>query len=263
MKNLLNKVMLLGIIVAIVVGGIVFQNRKSLAYPNSRIVPIGDSIFYNDYNMFLREVPIKGHRGAIIYKRLKLMGGDGKYICAKDNNKNVYIFNVKNTEKYKLSNIDAADMDIYNNKIYYANKSDGNKIYSICFNGKENIKVSDATTSHLRVTNNHIYFENNRDNIYSLSLLTKEIKNVYEGSNCYFFETDGKYIYLSDYQNDNTILKLDAHTFEEKGRINIRTVNFCIYNGSLCYIPFVDEDDIGDNYKDYSHIYNEEGQIIL
>ena len=23
------------------------------------------------------------------------MGGDGKYICAKDNNKNVYIFNVK------------------------------------------------------------------------------------------------------------------------------------------------------------------------
>lgn len=71
-------------------------------------------------------------------------------------------------------------MDIYNNKIYYANKSDGNKIYSICFNGKENIKVSDATTSHLRVTNNHIYFENNRDNIYSLSLLTKEIKNVYE-----------------------------------------------------------------------------------
>ena len=130
-------------------------------------------------------------------------------------------------------------------------------------NGKENIKVSDATTSHLRVTNNHIYFENNRDNIYSLSLLTKEIKNVYEGSNCYFFETDGKYIYLSDYQNDNTILKLDAHTFEEKGRINIRTVNFCIYNGSLCYIPFVDEDDIGDNYKDYSHIYNEEGQIIL
>lgn len=154
-------------------------------------------------------------------------------------------------------------MDIYNNKIYYANKSDGNKIYSICFNGKENIKVSDATTSHLRVTNNHIYFENNRDNIYSLSLLTKEIKNVYEGSNCYFFETDGKYIYLSDYQNDNTILKLDAHTFEEKGRINIRTVNFCIYNGSLCYIPFVDEDDIGDNYKDYSHIHNEEGQIIL
>ena len=57
------------------------------------------------------------------------------------NNKNVYIFNVKNTEKYKLRNIDAADMDIYNNKIYYANKSDGNKIYSICFNGKENIKV--------------------------------------------------------------------------------------------------------------------------
>lgn len=45
--------------------------------------------------MFLREVPIKGHRGAIIYKRVKLMGGDGKYICAKDNNKNVYIFNVK------------------------------------------------------------------------------------------------------------------------------------------------------------------------
>ena len=66
MKNLLNKVMLLGIIVAIVVGGIVFQNRKSLAYPNSRIVPIGDSIFYNDYSMFIREVPIKGHRGAII-----------------------------------------------------------------------------------------------------------------------------------------------------------------------------------------------------
>ena len=48
--------------------------------------------------------------------------------------------NLKNTEKYKLSNIDAADMDIYNNKIYYANKSDGNKIYSICFNGKENIR---------------------------------------------------------------------------------------------------------------------------
>ena len=163
MKNLLNKVMILAVIVAILVGGIVFQNRKSLAYANSRIVPIGDSIFYNDYSMFLREVPIKGHRDAIIYKRVKLMGGDGKYICAKDNNKNVYIFNVKNTEKYKLSNIDATDMDIYNNKIYYANKSDGNKIYSICFNGKDNIKVSDATTSHLRVTNNHIYFENNRD----------------------------------------------------------------------------------------------------
>ena len=92
--------MILAVVVAIVVGGIVFQNRKSLAYANSRIVPIGDSIFYNDYNMFLREVPIKGHRGAIIYKRVKLMGGDGKYICAKDNNKNVYIFNVKNTEKY-------------------------------------------------------------------------------------------------------------------------------------------------------------------
>ena len=51
--------MILAVVVAIVVGGIVFQNRKSLAYANSRIVPIGDSIFYNDYNMFLREVPIK------------------------------------------------------------------------------------------------------------------------------------------------------------------------------------------------------------
>ena len=55
MKNLLNKVMILAVIVAILVGGIVFQNRKSLAYANSRIVPIGDSIFYNDYSMFLRE----------------------------------------------------------------------------------------------------------------------------------------------------------------------------------------------------------------
>ena len=52
------------------------------------------------------------------------------------------------------------------------------------FNRKENIKVSDATTSHLRVTNNHIYFENNRDNIYSLSLLTKELKQCTKDSNC-------------------------------------------------------------------------------
>lgn len=37
--------MILAVVVAIVVGGIVFQNRKSLAYANSRIVPIGDSIF--------------------------------------------------------------------------------------------------------------------------------------------------------------------------------------------------------------------------
>ena len=45
LKNLLNKVMILAVIVAILVGGIVFQNRKSLAYANSRILPIGDSIF--------------------------------------------------------------------------------------------------------------------------------------------------------------------------------------------------------------------------
>ena len=110
--------MILAVVVAIVVGGIVFQNRKSLAYANSRIVPIGDSIFYNDYNMFLREVPIKGHRGAIIYKRVKLMGGDGKYICAKDNNKNVY------NDKNDAAKDDAdADEHIMRNRFTFNRKT--------------------------------------------------------------------------------------------------------------------------------------------
>ena len=133
--------MILAVVVAIVVGCIVFQNRKSLAYANSRIVPIGDSIFYNDYNMFLREVPIKGHRGAIIYKRVKLMGGDGKYICAKDNNKNVYIFNVKNTEKYKLSNKSKINkkglINMISTPIYIKFKKILNKIHMVATEGIE------------------------------------------------------------------------------------------------------------------------------
>lgn len=208
-------------------------------------------IYYTNCNGDLYKYALEDNSNQKILKDFYLSAFNEKYFVSYNEN-TIKAYNRNNEQLFEINNIKTQSMDILDNKLFYVNERDNNYIYVIDLDSKINKLFLKQATNNISVNNKYLFYENNANSIYKYSFIEKNNELFFEGTYCFYFNCDDKYVYLSDYQNNNCITKIDINT-KNIEKYNIKSCDFYLYKKYIYYISLIDENNYSE--KTVFHIF--------
>ncbi len=176
------------------------------------------------------------------------------FIGFKDNTLKIY--NRNNGETDELGNIEAASIALCENSVFYSNAADENRIYKIDLNTENNDLFLNASTAALAANKDCLIYESNSNTLYKYDFNSEETQKIYEGLYCFYFCCDDENIYLSNYENNSAVEKIDISSGKTEAIYDISSLNFCVSGNEIYYMPYLPEELQPDNKNTHIYKYN-------
>lgn len=235
---------------------IFFSGCNVFKYDISSIFFVEDDYLYYAYETGeLYKYSLENKAKEKVIDNLFLRAYNDKYFIGYSNN-TIKVLNRENGDLYEIKDIILKDLDILNDDIFYINKKDNNFIYKVNIYSMENVKFLEESTNKLSVNSNYIFYEMNLDYIYKYSFITKKNEKVFSGKYCFYFYCDDYNIYISDYLNDNKIVKININSNEKESLFEISTIAFFVKGHVVYYIPLIDEDIYSSNNNEKIYMFD-------
>ncbi|WP_234118691.1 DUF5050 domain-containing protein [Clostridium hydrogenum] len=165
-----------------------------------------------------------------------LFAGDGNYIYynAFSTDHKLYRMNKDGTNKIKLSDDEACNINVYEGYVYYINQGDNSKIYRVKVDGTERIKLNDEDRIHnINITNGFIYYINKNYMICKTKLDGSCKTNItYDAAQ--FLNVENGWIYYRNSSDDGKVYKVSING-GQRTKLNDDNVNTLVVQGNFIY----------------------------
>ncbi len=196
-----------------------------------------DYIYYCNSNGDLYKHSLTDQSSEKIAEGFRLKAFDENYFIG-CNDSTLKIYNRSSGETDELGNIEAASIALCENSVYYSNSADKNRIYKIDLNTKSNDMFLDASTTALSANKDCLIYESNSNELYKYDFNLEEAQQIYEGLYCFYFCCDDENIYLSNYENNSAVEKIDISSGKTEAVYDIYSLNFCVSSNEIYYMPY-------------------------
>lgn len=214
-----------------------------------------DYIYYCNNKGDLYKYSLADQSSEKIAEGFSLKAFDENYFLGFNDN-TLKIYNRNSGETDELGNIEAASLALSENSVFYSNSADENRIYKIDLNTKSNDMFSEASTAALSSNKDCLIYESNSNALYKYDFNSEETQQIYEGLYCFNFCCDDENIYLSNYENNSYVEKIDISTGKTEAVYDISSLNFCVSRSEIYYMPYLPEELQPDNKNTHIYKYN-------